>query len=80
MDFFNELNIFKHAFERQTRRACPPQAGSRIYVWWSLTRFTWNVERYRDVSMCFELLRAARVPGGPRVFKKNRKEKKDNAI
>ena len=69
----------KHAFERQTRTRKRPQAGSRVYGWWSLTIFTWNVEGYRAASSCigvfraasscFELLRAARVPGVPRATK-----------
>ena len=37
------------------------------------------VER-REISRCIDVLRAARVPGVPRVLKKNRKEKKDSAL
>ena len=70
----------KHAFERQARARKRPQAGSRIYGWCSLTIFTWNVEIHRDVSMYFELLRAVRVPGVPRVFKKEPQRKKNNAL
>ena len=39
-------------------------------------RFTWNVEGYRDALVCFELLRAVRVPGVPRAAKKEPKKKR----
>ena len=57
----------KHAFERQARTRKRPQAGSRVYVWWSLTE-TYEIYEF---YVCLERLVQ---------LKKNRKEKKDNAL
>ena len=64
-------------FERQTRTRKRPQAGSRLFGRWSFARFTWNAEGYRDALVCFELLRAIRVPGVPRAAKKEPQRKKE---